>query len=75
MPFLAALTVDGRREWQPRLDDDALVAAAFAAHQRAAKDFGPALGGAAPDVLEALLRKAGFRVERAASDWRFGAAR
>ena len=72
VPFLAALTVDGRREWQPRLDDDALVAAAFATHQRAAKDFGPALGGAAPDILEALLQKAGFRVERAASDWDLG---
>lgn len=72
VPFLAALTVDGRREWQPRLDDDALIADAFAAHQRRFKDFGAALGGAAPDAMEALLRRAGFRVERAASDWRLG---
>ena len=72
VPFLAALTVDGRREWQPKLDDDALIAEAFAAHQRAAKDFGPALGGTAPDALEASLRKAGFHIERAASDWRLG---
>jgi hypothetical protein len=72
VPFLAALTVDGRREWQPQLDDDALIATAFAAHQRRAKDFGPALGGAAPDALEGLLRKVGFGVERAASDWRLG---
>jgi hypothetical protein len=72
VPFLAALTVDGRREWQPRLDDDALIADAFAAHQRRIKDFGAALGGTAPTILEALLHHAGFRVEREASDWRLG---
>jgi hypothetical protein len=74
VPFLAVLTVDGRREWQPRLDDDALIAEAFAAHQRRNKDFGPALGGTAPDALEARLCAAGFHVERAASDWRLGAS-
>jgi len=72
VPFLAALTVDGRRDWQPRHYDDALTADAFAAHQRRVKDFGPALGANAPDVMEALLRQAGFRIERAASDWRLG---
>lgn len=72
VPFLAVLTVDGRREWQPSLADDALVAEAFAAHQRRAKDFGPALGSAAPKAMETLLRQAGFRIERAASDWRLG---
>lgn len=72
VPFLAVLTVDGRREWQPQCDDDALVADAFAAHQHRIKDFGAALGGTAPGALEALLRKAGFRVERTASDWRLG---
>jgi hypothetical protein len=73
VPFLAVLTVDGRRDWQPRLDDDALIADAFAAHQRRDKGFGPALGGAAPEALEAHLRLAGFRIERAASDWDLGA--
>ena len=72
VPFLAALTVDGRREWQPPLDSDALVTDAFAAHQRRAKDFGPALGSAAPEAVEAALRQAGYRIERAASDWRLG---
>jgi hypothetical protein len=71
VPFLAALTVDGRRDWQPRLDGDALIAEAFAAHQRRGKGFGPALGGTAPDAMEALLQQAGFRIERAASDWHF----
>ena len=72
VPFLAALTVDGRREWQPPLAEDALIAEAFAAHQRRSKDFGPALGGAAPEAIEALLRRDGFHIERAASDWRLG---
>ena len=72
VPFLAVLTVDGRREWQPQRDDDALIAKAFAAHQHRVKDFGAALGAAASDAVEALLRQAGFRVERAASDWRLG---
>ncbi|HWE73828.1 MAG TPA: class I SAM-dependent methyltransferase [Stellaceae bacterium] len=72
VPFLAALTVDGRRDWQPRLEGDVLVAEAFAAHQRRIKDFGAALGGGAPDAMEAALRRAGFGVERAASDWLLG---
>jgi hypothetical protein len=72
VPFLAALTVDGRREWQPHLDDDALIAEAFAAHQRHVKDFGAALGGTAPASMEAALQRVGFRVERAASDWHLG---
>lgn len=72
VPFLAVLTVDGRREWQPQLEDDALIAEAFASHQGRVKNFGAALGGAAPDALVALLRQAGFGVDRAASDWRLG---
>jgi len=66
------LNVDGRREWQPQLADDALVAEAFAAHQQRVKDFGAALGSAAPDAMDALLQQAGFHVERAATDWRLG---
>jgi hypothetical protein len=73
-PFLAALTIDGHREWQPQLGEDALIAEVFAAHQRGVKDFGPALGAAAPEAAETLLRRAGFRIERAASDWQLGTA-
>jgi hypothetical protein len=72
VPFLAALTVDGRRDWAPHLDDDALIAEAFIADQRRVKGFGAALGGAAPGALEASLQRAGFRIERAASDWHLG---
>jgi hypothetical protein len=70
VPLLAALTVDGRRLWQPCLDDDAVIAEGFARHQQRDKGFGAALGGAAPAALERLLTGAGFRVERAPSDWR-----
>lgn len=72
-PLLAVLTVDGRRNWQPRLDEDAIVSDGFRRHQARDKGFGPALGGTAPAQLESLLRDAGFRIERAASDWRLGA--
>lgn len=73
VPLLAALTVDGRRVWQPALAEDTIVADAFARHQRRDKGFGPALGGAAPALLERQLVDAGFRVARAPSDWRLGA--
>jgi hypothetical protein len=73
VPLFAALTVDGRRDWQPRIGEDAIVAEAFAQHQRRDKGFGPALGGAAPALLEKLFSACGYRIERAASDWRLGA--
>jgi hypothetical protein len=72
-PLLAVLTVDGRREWLPRLTEDALVAEAFARHQHRDKGFGPALGPEVPDSLAELLTAAGYRIERAASDWRLDA--
>ena len=73
LPFLAAVTVDGRRVWEPANPDDALVEALFARHQRGDKGFGPALGPAASAEAASLLRRAGYRVESAAGDWRLGA--
>jgi hypothetical protein len=72
VPLLAVLTVDGRREWLPRLGEDAIVAEAFARHQHHDKGFGPALGPDAPAALAELLGAAGYRLERAATDWRLG---
>ena len=72
LPLLAVLTVDGRREWQPALDQDAAIAAAFARHQTSNKGFGPALGGGAPALLDELLRANGYTIDRAASDWQIG---
>ncbi|HXQ53520.1 MAG TPA: class I SAM-dependent methyltransferase [Stellaceae bacterium] len=72
LPLLAALTVDGRREWRPADPDDALVAAAFRAHQRRDKGLGPAVGPDAVGALARLLAAHGFEVAAAASDWRLG---
>jgi hypothetical protein len=69
LPLLAALTVDGTRRWQPRLDADAIVAASFSRHQSRDKGFGPALGGAAPQALAAAVTARGLAVSAAASDW------
>jgi hypothetical protein len=73
VPFLAALNVDGRREWQPAHAEDAAIARAFARHQRGDKGFGPALGPGAPAAGEALFRVRGYRVATAAGEWRLGA--
>jgi hypothetical protein len=72
-PFLAALAVDGRREWRPPHPDDAAIADAFARHQRGDKGFGPALGPDAPAAAERLFRARGCRVSTADGAWRLGA--
>jgi hypothetical protein len=69
LPLLAALTVDGTRRWQPRLDADEIVGASFSRHQRGDKGFGPALGGAAPQALADALTARGLAVSDAAGDW------
>lgn len=67
--LMLALNVDGRCTWAPTDADDALVHAAFAAHQRRDKGFGPALGPTAPAEAKRRLAIAGYRVSQAASDW------
>lgn len=68
--LLFALNVDGRTVWDPADDDDELVHAAFAAHQRRDKGFlGPALGGQAVEQAVQRLTAAGYRMRQAASDW------
>jgi hypothetical protein len=73
VPLFAALTVDGRRAWDPPLAEDAILAEAFQCHQTCDKGFGPALGGAAPKMLGEILAARGFRVTEAPSDWRLEA--
>jgi hypothetical protein len=72
VPMLAALNVDGRRLWEPMLDDDAIIAVAFAQHQTRDKGFGTSLGGDAPRVMEAAFTANGFTVEKIKSDWQLG---
>jgi hypothetical protein len=72
-PFLAALTVDGRRGWLPAHRDDALVDHLFVRHQRGDKGFGAALGPTAAESAAALFRGHGYAVATVASDWRLEA--
>ena len=67
-----ALTVDGRIAWSPQDPDDEAILAAFRQHQRGDKGFGPALGPDAPRVAARLLRRAGYRLREARSDWCLG---
>ena len=72
--LLFTLNVDGRVLWQPADPGDGPVQAAFAAHQRRDKGFGPALGaGAVPEAV-ARLQAAGWQVETARSDWHIDGA-
>ncbi len=73
VPLLATLTVDGRRDWQPRAEGDAAIGAAFERHQQGDKGFGASLGPAAVDALLAKLDERGYRTEPARSDWRIEA--
>jgi hypothetical protein len=73
VPFLAALSVDGRREWRPEHAEDARVAAAFARHQRGDKGFGAALGPDAPGAARAIFSERGYGVNAAPADWRLDA--
>jgi hypothetical protein len=70
IPFLAALTIDGRRDWSPAHPDDAEIARAFVQHQRRDKGFGPALGPDAPAAAERLFSSRGYRVATAGGAWR-----
>ena len=73
VPLFAALTVDGRRDWQPAVAEDTILREAFQRHQAIDKGFGPALGGAAPRMLVETLAGRNFRVTEARSDWHIGA--
>jgi len=69
-PFLAALNIDGRRDWLPPHLHDAAIAHAFTHHQRGDKGFGPALGSDAIAQADALFNARGYRVSSAAGAWR-----
>lgn len=73
LPFYAALSYDGRMIWDPHHDEDDGVTAAFNAHQRSDKGFGPALGPGAVACAQALFADHGYEVRVAQSDWQFPA--
>jgi len=72
--LLFTLNIDGQVDWQQSDPDDAEVGAAFAAHHRGDKGFGPALATNASAVCCDLLRKKGYVVSSAASPWCLDAA-
>jgi hypothetical protein len=68
-PFLATLSVDGQRRWQPAMTDDLRLHQAFERHQIGDKGFGAALGITAVDAMALRLDRLGFKVGTARSDW------
>jgi SAM-dependent methyltransferase len=68
--FYTALTYDGREEWAPLHSADAAIAAAFHAHQRRDKGFGPASGPQATEVLDHAFTALGYETRTADSPWR-----
>ncbi|MCV0394792.1 MAG: class I SAM-dependent methyltransferase [Rhizobiaceae bacterium] len=66
----AALTYDGRMEWQPRDADDQPVTEAFNRDQKRDKGLGEALGPDAGEALADAMRRRGYQVEIADSLWR-----
>jgi SAM-dependent methyltransferase len=72
-PVLGALTWDGRMVWDPAAATDADAVAGFARHQRRDKGLGgPALGPDAAPYFAEALRRHGFEVTLARSDWVIG---
>jgi hypothetical protein len=67
---LFALTYDGRIACSPEDPDDASIVELVNQHQRGDKGFGPALGPSAADAAVRCFDAAGYRVQRAPSDWR-----
>ena len=68
----AALNYDGEEVWAPPHEADPAMLAAFHAHQRGDKGFGPAMGPVAADHLVSQLRAIGYQVHLAPSPWVLG---
>ena len=73
LPIYAALTYDGRVEFEPVDEFDAGVIEAVNQHQRGDKGFGPALGPTAAVEAITRLEALGYAIVQGVSDWTFGA--
>jgi len=71
LPVYAALTYDGRIDFDPVDRYDIEVVAAFNAHQRRDKGFGPALGPAAAQAAIDAFGRVGYSTEHGVADWTF----
>jgi hypothetical protein len=67
--FFTVLTYDGHARWTPpNLADDA-IRAAFNAHQKTDKGFGPAAGPGGTSAMAKAFYARGYRVLRGTSPW------
>lgn len=71
-PFLATLTVDGRRHWTPEHELDSLINKAFLHHQKSDKGFGKSVGPDAIRTLHLIFEQLDMTCETARSDWHIG---
>lgn len=69
LPIYAALIFDGRVTMQPSEAFDLELVAAFKAHQRSDKGFGPALGPAAGERTAEGFARLGYTLIEGRSDW------
>jgi hypothetical protein len=72
LPVYAALTYDGRAEFEPPDPLDARMIAVVNIHQRRDKGFGPALGPTAAPAAITRFRALQYAVVKGTSDWQFG---
>lgn len=72
LPLYTVLIYDGVERWEPPHEADADALAAFHAHQKTDKSFGPALGPDAAPVFASKLAARGYSVDTALSPWRLG---
>lgn len=72
LPLYTVLIYDGREEWSPSHPLEEKALAAFHAHMRSDKSFGPALGPQATQALAEKLAARIYSVAQADSPWRLG---
>jgi hypothetical protein len=72
LPVYAALTYDGRVEFEPPDPLDASMIAVVNQHQRRDKGFGPAIGPTAAMAAITRFRALHYSIVQGTSDWIFG---
>lgn len=72
LPFLAALTVDGRVRWSPPHPLDEPIQAAFRLHQLGDRGFGPSPGWGAAQQMADHLKMHGYSTYLERADWQIG---
>lgn len=68
--FHTTLTYDGEQSWQPVHEADDAMTAAFHAHQRGDKGFGPACGPHAPAAAREAFARRSYEIVEGRSPWR-----